>query len=82
VVAALRGDSRLPVKLRYRAARAGRLTVLVRRARHSAALAIVRARFKAGQERAVTLRGRKLPRRVYLEVRFGATRVARHVTTR
>jgi len=82
MVAALRGDSRLPMKLRYRAPEAGRLTVLVRRSRHSAALAQARARFRAGQERTVTLRGRRLPKTLYVEVRFGSDRIARRVTTR
>jgi hypothetical protein len=81
VVAALRDDARLPLKVRYRAARAGRLTVVVRRSRDSAALAQVRVSFRAGQERTVTLRGRRLPRDVYLEVRFGKDRIARRVTT-
>jgi hypothetical protein len=82
MAAALRGDPRLPMKLRYRASEAGRLTVLVRRSRHSAALAQARAVFKAGQERIVTLRGRRLPKTLYVEVRFGKDRIARRVTTR
>jgi hypothetical protein len=81
MVAALRDDARLPMRLRYRAARSGRLTVFVRRSRHSAALAQVRATFRAGQERTVTLKGPRLPPSVYIEVRFGSDRVARRVTT-
>jgi hypothetical protein len=66
--AALRTHPRLPATLRYRAARAGTLTV--RLTAHRRLLAAARVRFRTPGERPVTLRGRRLPRRFVLEVRW------------
>jgi hypothetical protein len=66
--AALRGHPRLPATLRYRAARAGTLTV--RLTAHGRLVAATRVRFAKPGERRFTLRGRGLPRRFVLEVRW------------
>lgn len=67
---ALRARPSLPLRLAYRSARPGTLTVRVRDARTRRVVGRARVAFVRAGEKAVVVRGGKLPRKTVVEVRF------------
>jgi hypothetical protein len=60
----------LPLRLSYRSARKGTLTVWVRDARTRSVVGRARVAFSKPGEKAVIVRGKRIPRKTVVEVRF------------
>ena len=75
LAAEIRRQTRLPFTLAYRARRPGTLTVRLRDAKTRRVVSSTRVTFRTAGVRSVTLRGRRLPARVRIEVRFGGLAV-------